>query len=498
MSGWVAFRLAWNLTSPAQSDPVRGLCALGGVLAATVGATWQSAGTAVGGPAFGTLLLLSWWLWCTQRSASRAWPGHGVFLGLLLLETPAAALVGALGVGLAAALQLRLPSPRELAHALAAVLVVVSVGLLPSLLQSGASGYGALGLELLLPARSEQLGLGLPTELGLYLGALGLFGAALPIRERLRRSGAILALAWAGFGCVFAVPAVQLGAVTALGALAGSGLCELLGVLRRMNAPLLGAAGRALGLLHLGAILLIGEGASYQGHSGRAVATRQWSEEAFERLPPRALLLVSSPEAAWRLWAARLTSGVRPDVVLVPSALLAEAGQTARLLAFEPKLAPLIRDEAAQGVPSELSLTQLADARPLRVEVDADWGKNLLRHLEADGLWFKFAPHAPGRTDRIESLPSAFSAFRRVVRAARDGTVVDQRTLDRAGEDLVRHAAVAAALGDRSSAERVLRQLKRAGLSSPSALAVRSWLGDGNQRPATLEQALFDSDTSSP
>jgi hypothetical protein len=206
-------------------------------------------------------------------------------------------------------------------------------------------------------------------------------------------------------------------------------------------------------------------------------------------MPAASLLLLSSPEAAWRVWSSRLTNGLRPDVVVVPSALLGERGVAAELLALEPKLAPLIRDEATLGLPSELSLSALADSRPLRVEVDADWNRPLLRHLEPDGLWFRFAAHSPGRVDRGNAIPEVQRALRRVVARARQPDARDERTLQRVASDVARQAAVALALGDKVPARRWVRQLAELDPQHPELQALRARLKD-TRPPSNVGQAM--------
>ena len=66
----------------------------------------------------------------------------------------------------------------------------------------------------------------------------------------------------------------------------------------------------------------------------------------------------------------------------------------------EPGVAPLLRDVATAGRISEFSLTTLAEARPLFVELDPAGDRRLLDHLRPTPLWRGVATHTLGRSDR--------------------------------------------------------------------------------------------------
>jgi hypothetical protein len=190
------------------------------------------------------------------------------------------------------------------------------------------------------------------------------------------------------------------------------------------------------------------------------------------------------------LWAARATEGTRPDITLVPSPLLGHGSIASALLNVEPQIAGLIRDYAITGSASELSLSQLADARPLKVELDYDWDRRLLSYLTPDGLWSDVAPHALGRSDRKSRYTNVRQTFGRIARQASSKHGTDQRTLDRATRDLYHHALVSAALGDERLSERILKRLLRIKPEDPELLALRKKL-DENHRGAASVRALL-------
>jgi hypothetical protein len=220
-------------------------------------------------------------------------------------------------------------------------------------------------------------------------------------------------------------------------------------------------------LLFAGCLVLLGAEDGHRAIERRSVSgTRAWSSEAFGNLPPGTLVISDSVEIAWRLWAARVTEGLRPDVMLVPSPLLGHGNVARELLDAEPQIAGLIRDYASRGTASELSLSQLADTRPLKVELDYDWDKRLLAYFTPDGVWSDVAPHALGRSDRTRGFAAMRNVHRRILRRAATENGEDRQTLDRLTSDLHHHALVSATLGDSKLAERILRELVRMSVST--------------------------------
>ena len=203
-----------------------------------------------------------------------------------------------------------------------------------------------------------------------------------------------------------------------------------------------------------------------------ASATEIWTDEALGRLPRRSLLLVRSPAIAWRLWAARVTRGQRPDVVIVPMSLLAQGSLASRLLELEPALGPVMREIAVNGRPSEYALSALADVRPLFVELDPTWDRRLLDHLRPEPLWLGFAPHALGRSDRRVALNAGRTSFRRILSAARSDGGEDRATLAVLSGRAHQQAVALAAVGDRTNLGRVVRDLRAIDPQDPFVTAL--------------------------
>jgi hypothetical protein len=229
-------------------------------------------------------------------------------------------------------------------------------------------------------------------------------------------------------------------------------------------------------LLHLSVVLLAAEDGRRAVERQSVNGTRAWSRAAFDQLPPRSLLLVSSPDAVWRLWAAQAIEGTRPDVVIVPAPLLTRGSMARHMLQVEPQLNRVIRDLAVSEVAGEYALSEIADVRPVRVELDPKWTPRVLSHLVSDGLWFRLAPEALGRTDRAIGAKTLTFAVERVLSASRNSKGRDEATLARLVDDAFAHAVVAAALGESTTANNVLRDLGRLAPDDPRWVALATQL----------------------
>jgi hypothetical protein len=215
--------------------------------------------------------------------------------------------------------------------------------------------------------------------------------------------------------------------------------------------------------------------------AGNAGANETWTDEALGRLPAKSLLLVRDPNMAWRAWAARIVRGERPDVVVVPLTLLGHPALLESLLQAEPNLAGLIRDINVNGSPTEHGLSQLADSRPLFVDLDPRWDARLLGHLVPEGMWLRYSSHPLGRSDRARALVKARQATERMIRAFKHGTDEANAPLRRLlGRRLQEQAVLLASLGDKESAKSSLDDLQRALPDDPLGLRLRDQLKQEN------------------
>ncbi len=488
IAGYAVFRLGYSLLADRVGHSGRALLALCGALVATLGGAWQSASVLVGGPALAAALAL--WLLLNLQfdgNSSRAWLARGGLLALLLLESRALGIAALVPLGVRVLLRTELPTLRQLFLTFGFIALVLVVGLLPSLLETRVNGF-SLGLDLGKPTERVAIeAFDLPNDLGLYLFALALGGALFALKTVRGRLTTLPALGFVAVALAWPSRELHLVALGILGATSSLGLALITRALSNSRRPFARMTVQVVAFAHLCAVLLLVEGAALDARQRTMSATRQWSEQTFERLPARSMLLVSSPEAAWRLWSARLTSGIRPDVVVVPTALLQRGPLAAELLKLEPLLGALIRDVAVQGVPGEYSLAELADARPLRVEVDPRWDKSLLRHLTSDGLWFRFAPHATGRTDRGIARKTLRRSSRFILSAAMTPDGRDVYTVERTLDDIYRQAVVAIVLGDHSDAEQLIKLLRRSGVAENALRPLtRNISGESKDNPMSL------------
>jgi len=198
--------------------------------------------------------------------------------------------------------------------------------------------------------------------------------------------------------------------------------------------------------------------------------------EALQSLPPRAVLFVRSQPMAWRLWTARLEEGARPDVILVPTLGAAQARIASRLLDEEAAFMGYVRDLAMDGRPKELSLTTLADARPVLLDLDPSWSERLVTHLVAEGLWLRFAPQPLGRSDRERAFANARPAFERIRQAVMHEEGIDPATAAILAAQLRSQAASAGLLGDHAAALELLRELTSLAPDDPLVAELGQWV----------------------
>ncbi len=244
-------------------------------------------------------------------------------------------------------------------------------------------------------------------------------------------------------------------------------------------------------MLHFTFALVAAEDAAFASPAPAAEAAEVWTDEALAGLPPRAVVVARGEPTAWRLRAAGLARGERPDIILVPATGLQRPAVARRLLLREPTLGGVLRDVAVQGRPGEYALSALADARPLYVEVDSRWDPRLFAHLTPGATWPRFAPHALGRSDRSVALRAALPSLTRMLAAVGDegrrgrtptGTVVVRRVREQ--------AAVLLLLGDHEAAKQLLDLVGAEPSLDPLAAAVAARAAGKRLGPLDLDVLL--------
>jgi hypothetical protein len=196
---------------------------------------------------------------------------------------------------------------------------------------------------------------------------------------------------------------------------------------------------------------------------------------------------------AWRAWAARIVRGERPDVVVVPLTLLSHPDLLESLLKAEPNLAALIRDINVNGSPTEHGLSQLADSRPLFVDLDPRWDSRLMAHLLPEGMWFRYSPHPLGRSDRARGLVQARKASDRMIRSFGHGAQETSAPLKALfARRLQEQAVLLASLGDTASATSSLDDLARVVPDDKLGEKLRDQLREGKHSSPSAAVALLN------
>jgi hypothetical protein len=237
-----------------------------------------------------------------------------------------------------------------------------------------------------------------------------------------------------------------------------------------LRLPLARAAAVLLVTFQLALAAAASEEAGFATDRGEQFAAETWTDVALGELAPRSAILVRSRAVAWRLWAARVARGERPDVVVIPVPLLDDGRVATSLIAAEPEVAPLVRTFSLTGQPTEHALSRVADVRKLYVEYDPVWSKRLASHLRIDGLWLEYASQPLGPSDRKQSTVAAGPRIARVLAAILAPTVAEAQTGLVVGGMLRAHADVLDALGDHDAASLEVSRLEGLLARDPTTL----------------------------
>jgi len=307
-------------------------------------------------------------------------------------------------------------------------------------------------------------------DAGILSCALGVIGLVLAV---LRRSVRALG---APFAALFVVdlgfPASKVGILASdtlapvrllsLIAIAGASALAVQAVatyVRRARLPFAEPASALLVAFHFTLAFAAVEASAYAADRREQVAADSWTDAALSSLPPSALLLVRSEALAYRLWAAQIARGARTDLVVIPQPLLERGNVAQLLLRQEPSLAPLVREVALAGEPTEFSLSSLSDTRPLFVEIDPSWPKRLRDHLAPRPFFPRFSAHPLGRSDRAQSLRENEEAWQRALGGATRPGARDTATLAVMQGELRDRAQLLVDAGDREAARSAVDSL---------------------------------------
>jgi len=484
----------------ALSPRLDALLALIATLTAALSPTWQREATVGGGAMIATAIGL-WALSLALKAfgegaapaGARVWIGLGALSGAALAESPPAAL-SVLGMVGAVVLvrrfdgrKTRLPAPRVLglgvlAGAFVAVLLSAPLFLRPlaprawvdigrALSTSSLSGFDMAS------ARTTALHAWV-REIGLVSLLIAGAGGVLALGRRATRVflapllvlvGLDLLLPARAAGVLTADPLTALRSLAVAAIAVGSALGVKEGVRRLLETrvPMSRAGAVLVVVFHLTLVALASEEAGFAADRSEQFAAEVWTDEALGELEPNGAVLVRSPALAWRLWAARLTRGERPDVVVIPVPLLGKGRVAGSLAVAEPVLEPLLRDFALSGAPSEFALSRLSDVRPLHVEFDAGWSRRLLSHVTVDGLWLEYAPEPLGQSDRKMSAKNSLVPLGRVLGAIEATTLPDAPTSSVVATTLRTHASTLSALGEHDASDMFLDRVEQLSMRDP-------------------------------
>lgn len=437
--------LTVSLHTPRLSPPL----ALAATMTAVLAPCWQLEGTLTGGVTLGVALALAA-IWVALSAKAR---GSQVLLGALIgataIESHAAALALIIALGARAVSTRRWPDARtalQLASGATAPLALAALYLLvrplsPNLELNLAGGVGTTSLVSVDAAAERTTALAAwLTDAGLLPCLLGLFGLGLALA---RRSVRALGVPFAALFLVdLGFPAAKVGILASdslapvrllsLIAIAGASALAVQAValyVRRARVPFAEPASALLVVFHFTLAFVAAEDSAYAADRREQVAADAWTDEALDVLPPSSLVLVRSEALAYRLWAAQIARGARTDLVVIPEPLLERGNVASQLLQKEPALAPLVREMALSGAPTEYSLSTLSDARPLFVEMDPRWHRRLRQHLAPRAFFPQFSGHPLARSDRAASLKQGSEGWARALASATQPGARDAATL---------------------------------------------------------------------
>jgi hypothetical protein len=476
----LAYRLIQRaLTLSLPTPRLAPLLALAATMTAVLAPSWQLEGTLAGGITLGVALALGA-IWLAVGSEARwALLAIGALAAATAAESHAAALALLVALGTRLASRRRWPSGRaalEVAIGAAgpALLAVLYCVIRPTSPQIDLDLSGGIGTSSLVSIdaaaeRTTAFAAWL-SDAGIVSCALGAFGLVLGVlRKSIRSLGAPFA---ALVLCDLGFPASKVGILASdtlapvrllsLIAIAGASALAVQAIahyMRRSKVPFAEPASALLVAFHFALAFVAVEDSAFAADRREQIAADAWTDEALDALPQASLLLVRSEALAYRLWAAQIARGARTDLIVIPEPLLERGNVASLLLAKEPALAPLIREMALSGAPTEFSLSTLSDARPLFAELDSRWSKRLRDHLAPRAFFPRFYSHPLGRSDRAQSLRESDDGWQRALAVANRSGARDLATLAVLQSELRDRAHLLFDAGDRDAAQTTVQAL---------------------------------------
>lgn len=186
-------------------------------------------------------------------------------------------------------------------------------------------------------------------------------------------------------------------------------------------------------------------------------------------LPPRALLIATTPTLSFRHWEALAVDATRADVTLLPMPFVNYPDKARLLMAHTPELAPLIAGARGKDVIPHDALEALARVRPVLVELDARVALPVMSRLLPEGLLYRVVPTTP--TDA--ELARAVRARERALDALTTALGPERRERETARQLLWTHYLDALYLAHHGAREAALRAVARGLAVQPLAIELK-------------------------
>jgi len=210
-------------------------------------------------------------------------------------------------------------------------------------------------------------------------------------------------------------------------------------------------------------------------------STDIFDEEIRRELPDNAVVLLHSPQTAFRFLGGEVSETLRPDITLVPIPFLTYPGMVEALVEQDPDLAAFLRGYLLEGELRQADLQSLATNRPVLVEMDVRVPRAFYETLAPAGYYHQVLPGGAAGADAREGATTQRDSFGRIYRQL-DGLPRDTETDNRL---LWRHyvnSLYYMGFGQRSLAREEVELALRISPTSPELMAMREVLADEEAR----------------
>jgi hypothetical protein len=268
-------------------------------------------------------------------------------------------------------------------------------------------------------------------------------------------------------------------------------LCGGAALLGALQPALLRRAVFAMGVLSLA--LAAAQWASTRAQASLAdfQATDQFDQVRYAALPADAVVLLTTPETAFRHWDAQASTRLRADVSMLPVPFLNYGAMSEVLIRRAPDLSSLVHAYRRSGALSPVELDALRKrGRPLLVEADLISSWPLFPRLLPEGLLYRVLARAPDRS-ALQAAARARDAALALVYAQLGGHVEQLETrrqllwihyMDALYYATQREPSLALGAVQRglslSPSERALLRLRKLLLEAPQSFELRTFVPD--------------------